>query len=271
MDEPRPLRWPFQLMTARPTAALPEGTRWAFEPKFDGFRAALLVGASGAVRLYSRAGRPLGPYFPEIVIEASALPAGTILDGELVVPRGGGVDFAAVQRRIHPSPKRVAKLARLHPAALVVFDLLELEGRNLQGDPYDLRRACLVRLLASGSAHIGVMPMTPDTSAAIAWLVDQPQGVEGCVAKRRDQLYRSKVRGWRKIRTPGDSSGRHRRDAGHQTIATTWFRPVPPLSARSISTEVDLLVPTRAVPAVEPPPGKLSAWPRRSPRFPTNG
>jgi hypothetical protein len=105
-------------MLARSATELSGDAGWAFEPKLDGWRAALVVGASGAVRLYSRAGRPLGLYFAEILSEASALPAGTVLDGELVVPHGGGVDFAAVQRRIHPSPKRVAALARLHSAAL---------------------------------------------------------------------------------------------------------------------------------------------------------
>ena len=155
-----------------------------------------MIDASGAVRLYSRTGRPLGPYFPEILSEASALPAGTVLDGELVVPHGGEVDFAAVQQRIHPSPKRVAKLARLHPAALVVFDLLRLDGHNVQGDSYDQRRALLVSLLAGGSAHIGVMPMTTDPAAALVWLVDQPRGIEGCVAKQRGQAYRPRVRAW---------------------------------------------------------------------------
>ena len=87
-----------------------------------------------------------------------------------------------------------------------MFDLLTLDGRDLRGDSYDQRRACLVSVLAGGSAHIGVMPMTTNPAAALVWLVDQPRGIEGCVAKRRAQVHRPRVRAWRKVRARATST-----------------------------------------------------------------
>jgi ATP-dependent DNA ligase len=106
-------------MLALAVTELPTVDGWAYEPKLDGFRASLTVSRAGKVRLRSRRHRPLTRYFPEIVEAAGVLPPGVVLDGELVVPRNGGVDFAALQLRIHPAEKRVAQLARELPVALV--------------------------------------------------------------------------------------------------------------------------------------------------------
>lgn len=118
-------------MLARAVAELPEGDGWVFETKLDGWRA--LTGFdAGKVRVASRRGGPLARYFPELVEAAATLPAGTVLDGELVIPANGGADFAALQRRIHPGERRVAELASSSPAALVAFDTLALRGRDLE-------------------------------------------------------------------------------------------------------------------------------------------
>jgi ATP-dependent DNA ligase len=89
-----------ELTLARSVTELPTGPDWAYEPKLDGFRALLTVSSTGAIGLRSRRQRSLTPYFPEIIEAAAALPSGVRLDGELIVPRNGGVDFAALQERI---------------------------------------------------------------------------------------------------------------------------------------------------------------------------
>jgi len=195
-----------ELMLARPVTELPTVDGWAYEPKLDGFRALLTVSSTGGIGLRSRRQRSLTPYFPEIVEAASVLSRGVRLDGELIVPRNGGVDFAALQQRIHPAGKRVAQLARELPAALVAFDMLELDGQDLRGEVYDDRRARLVELLKDVSPILGVMPQTTRVEAAGVWLNGQP-GVEGCVAKRRQQAYRPGVRAWRKLRIRATAEG----------------------------------------------------------------
>jgi ATP-dependent DNA ligase len=163
---------------------------------------------AGKVRVASRRGKPLARYFPELVEAAAILPAGTVLDGELVIPADGGADFAALQRRIHPSERRVAELASSSPAAVVAFDTLALRGRDLRGEPYETRRAALVELLADVAGPIGVMPMTTDRAAAVrAWMTGRPAGLEGVVAKRRGEAYWPGKRGWMKIRTRARSLG----------------------------------------------------------------
>jgi ATP-dependent DNA ligase len=128
------------------------------------------------------------------------LPNGVVLDGELVVPVGGGVDFAALQHRLRAGAGRVPQLARQGPAALIVFDVLSSEGQDLRPEPYDQRRRILEALLAEPCPGLGLMPATTDPDAAATWLRDQPPGVEGVVAKKRDQRYRPGVRGWQKLK-----------------------------------------------------------------------
>jgi ATP-dependent DNA ligase len=193
-------------MLARSATELPTVDGWAYEPKLDGFRAVLTVSTTGKVRLQSRRQGPLAPYFPEIVEAAGVLPPGVRLDGELVVPRNGGFDFAALQQHSHPAAKRVHQLGRELPAALVAFDLLQLDGQDLRGEVHDDRRARLVELLGGRSPSIGVMPQTTSAAAASVWLSGQP-GVEGCVAKRRQQVYRPGVRAWRKLRAKATTEG----------------------------------------------------------------
>ena len=132
--------WPFEPpikpMEARVRDELPTGA-WAFEPKWDGFRA---LSWSAPIRLDSRNDKPLLRYFPELISSLEALPAGTVVDGEVVVVIDDRLGFDALQNRLHPAASRVKLLAAETPAELVAFDLLALNGKDLRTEPFSERR-----------------------------------------------------------------------------------------------------------------------------------
>src|SRR5687767_8901257 len=143
-----PVAPPIEPMLAKLVDQLPIGA-FLYEPKWDGFRA--IVFRSGTeVFIQSRDLRPLDRYFPELH-EAllAALPRDCVVDGEIVIATPRGLDFDALQLRLHPAASRVAKLAKETPASFVAFDLLAEGGRDLRGEPQRERRARLERLLAS--------------------------------------------------------------------------------------------------------------------------
>ncbi|GAA1194960.1 hypothetical protein GCM10009608_32990 [Pseudonocardia alaniniphila] len=185
-------------MVARPAPDLPTAGPWAFEPKFDGFRA-LATADRGRVRLHSRQHRPLTRYFPEIVAAIADRFAGhVVLDGELVICRAGGLDFMALQRRLTNARRAAAET----PATFVVFDVLAAGGTDLRAHPYRVRRALLLRLLDDAAPPLAVVPMTTDADAARAWLTGHlDAGIEGVVAKRLDHSYLPARRAWRKVKT----------------------------------------------------------------------
>ena len=172
-----PLAPTIEPQLARSAAELPDGEGWAYEPKWDGFRAIAFVDG-GAVVLQSRGGRPLGRYFPEL-----ALPQGRlVVDGEIVVDgEDGRPDFEALQQRIHPAASRVALLAERTPARFVAFDLLALGDETLLERPFAERRAALAEV----AAPAGLTPQAPDRAGAEIWLRE----AEGVVAKRLDAPY----------------------------------------------------------------------------------
>ena len=137
------------------------------------------------------------PYFPEIVAAiVQQIPAGTVLDGELVVYRDGRCDFAALQRRVASRPSLAVA------ASLVVFDVLAVAGRDLRGLPYRRRRKRLRRLLDSAVPPLALMPATRELGGAQAWMRDHIEaGVEGVVVKHREHGYRPRRRCWWKVRT----------------------------------------------------------------------
>src|SRR5438132_6629050 len=132
---------PIEPMLAKLVDSLPEGAGFLYEPKWDGFRAIVFRGDDD-VYIQSRDLRPLDRYFPELHdVLLERLPAGCVVDGEIVIVTPHGLDFDALQLRLHPAASRVAKLARESPASFVAFDLLALDGRDLRGLPQSERRA----------------------------------------------------------------------------------------------------------------------------------
>src|SRR6202521_5803156 len=153
---------PIEPMLAKLAAALPVGEAFLYEPKWDGFRA--IVFRSGAeVFIQSRDLRPLDRYFPELHgAFLAGLPDGCVVDGEIVIATSRGLDFDALQLRLHPAASRVARLAKETPAAFVAFDALAADGRDLCDLAQSERRMQLERLLASVKPPIHLTPMTRD-------------------------------------------------------------------------------------------------------------
>src|SRR2546421_10589889 len=131
---------PFPPMEAELVAELPAAGEWQYEPKWDGFRG-VLENDGGELALWSRNGRPLLRYFPELRPLGELLPPHSALDGEIVIERNGVLDFDAMQMRLHPAESRVRRLAGEIPAQLVVFDLLLWGGDEAWRRPLEERRA----------------------------------------------------------------------------------------------------------------------------------
>src|SRR6185369_6398078 len=129
------------------------------------------------------------------------LPDGCVVDGEIVIASPGGLDFNALQMRLHPAASRVAKLARECPAAFVAFDLLAADGEDLRDTPQEERRARLERLLADVSAPIHLTPMTRDRVVALEWLQRfEGAGLDGVMAKPVAGTYQPGKRAMLKIK-----------------------------------------------------------------------
>src|SRR6478609_2833070 len=124
-----PLMPPVAPMLAKPAAAIPPGH--FYEPKWDGFRA-IVFRDGDAIEIGSRKERPFTRYFPDVVEAVrQSFPARAVIDGEIVIAGDGGLDFWALQQRIHPAASRVALLAEKTPASFVAFDLLALGDDDL--------------------------------------------------------------------------------------------------------------------------------------------
>src|SRR5438105_15227137 len=145
-------------MLAKRVGELPAAGEWIFEPKWDGFRA-LVFRDRDEILIQSRDEKSLNRYFPELIEPLRAQPpARCVLDGEIVVARDGGLDFEALQLRIHPAASRVKKLAGEMPASVVFFDLLCENDRDLRSSPFAERRAALTSLLASAAPPLHLTP-----------------------------------------------------------------------------------------------------------------
>lgn len=181
--------------------SLPRAPGLAYEPKFDGHRLVVIRTVDG-VTLQARSGRVVTAAFPDLAAAAHHLPAGTVLDGEVVVWHAGRTDFALVQRRAAAaSAVRAAVLAQTLPASYAAFDVLELAGLDLRARPYERRRALLVDLLLPLGPPLQPVPMTTDPELAETWYETLPaSGIEGLVVKRMDQPYPAGRRAWQKLR-----------------------------------------------------------------------
>jgi ATP-dependent DNA ligase len=201
-DYPKP-PLPPQLAGSRQT--IPTGGGWAYEPKYDGFRA-LVFNGSDETYIQSRGGKPLLRYFPELRFP----PGEYALDGELVILDQAGAEvFDALQNRIHPAESRILRLSEEIPALYRVFDLIGRDGESLMERSFSDRRAALVELVKGlegateegpggwTAGSIELTPLTLDPDAAAPWL----EGGEGVIAKELDAPYRpGKRRGMVKIK-----------------------------------------------------------------------
>jgi len=191
---------PVQPMTAAAVTSLPEG-RYAYEPKWDGWRA-LLFRTGDGVFLQSRTGKPLARYFPDLVrVAREALPAGLVLDGELVVWERalGRTSFALLQRRVGGAG--AVREAYRNPATFAAFDLLAVDGEAVLAEPLHRRRVLLETLLDGAPPQLALTPHTLDVELAREWLAVWPAlGMEGVVAKDLDAPYTPGKRGWLKLR-----------------------------------------------------------------------
>ncbi len=140
-----PIQPPIKPMLAKLARSIPDTDGVLYEPKWDGFRC-IVFRDGDDVQLTSRNQKPFNRYFPELVpVLAAALPDRCVVDGEIVVAHaeGKGLDFDALQQRIHPAASRVDMLAEQTPAEFVAFDLLALGDDDLMGTPFGERRALL--------------------------------------------------------------------------------------------------------------------------------
>ena len=196
-----PLSPPIEPMLAKLADDLPPEGDYLYEPKWDGFRA-LVFRSADDLYLQSRDLRPLDRYFPELhdaLLER--LPKDCVLDGEIVVAGERGLDFDALQLRLHPAASRVAKLARETPASFIAFDLLYADGRDRRGRPQAERRALLEKTLANTRPPLYVTPMTRDRALAAEWLRRfEGAGLDGVVAKPAGLPYQPGKRALVKIK-----------------------------------------------------------------------
>ena len=179
-------------MEARAVAEIPAGPQWQYEPKWDGFRC-LAFRDGGVVQLQSKAGQPLGRYFPEVVAALERLgDERFVLDGELVVPYAGALSFGVLQQRIHPAASRVAMLAKQTPAWYLVFDLLSHGGTDAVALPLAERRALLEALAPSFDGEtVRLSPATRDRAVVDDWFARVGGALDGVIAKRVDAPYAS--------------------------------------------------------------------------------
>ncbi len=180
---------PVEPMLAKLASDLPTGA-FLYEPKWDGFRA-IVFRRGDELYLQSRDLRPLDRYFPELhdaLLER--LPDDCVVDGEIVIATPHGLDFDALQLRLHPAASRVEKLAQSSPASLVAFDLLAIDGQDIRPRPQAERRARLEQALAGARPPLHLTPATRDVRLAADWLARfEGAGLDGVVAKPEDGEY----------------------------------------------------------------------------------
>lgn len=172
---------PFEPMLARLVRELPRGD-YLYEPKWDGFRC-ITVRNGNELELWSRNGRPLARYFPELVEALTKLAEPDfVVDGEIVVHTEGIFDFPALLGRLHPAASRVDRLCRESPATLLAFDLLRRGGRDLTPEPFSRRRRELEELFAAANPPLHLTRITDRVDEAARWLT-LGGGVDGVMAK----------------------------------------------------------------------------------------
>ncbi|KUH66106.1 ATP-dependent DNA ligase [Mycolicibacterium novocastrense] len=194
-----PVMPPVSPMLAKSVVSIPPDA--SYEPKWDGFRS-ICFRDGDEVELGSRNERPMTRYFPELVEAAKAeLPARCVIDGEIIVASDRGLDFEALQQRIHPADTRVRMLAEKTPASFIAFDLLALDDIDYTQEPFDERRAALVDALSAAGPKFHVTPVTTDLATAQRWFDEfEGAGLDGVIAKPLDLTYQPDKRVMFKIK-----------------------------------------------------------------------
>src|SRR4051812_35294805 len=212
-----PIAPPVEPMLAKLADELPPGGSFLFEPKWDGFRAIVFRGG-GEIFIQSRDLRPLDRYFPELHdLLLARLPDGCVVDGEIVIATPHGLDFDALQLRLHPAASRVAKLAKETPASFVAFDLLGAGGKSTMEFTQAERRARLERLLGQARPPLHLTPATRDRAQAEEWLDKfEGAGLDGVIAKLESATYQPGKRAMLKIK--------HVRSADCVVAGFRWYK-----------------------------------------------
>lgn len=216
-DVQLPVNPPVLPMLAKRVEELPDGSAWIFEPKWDGFRA-LVFRDGDEILIQSRDEKSLNRYFPEVVETLRAqLPLRCVLDGEVVIATTHGLDFDALQLRIHPAASRVQLLAQETPASVIFFDLLCEGDRDLRNEPFQARRKELEKLLSSASSPVHLTPATSERSIASDWFHRfEGAGLDGVMAKQVLGSYESDKRVMLKVK--------HERDCDCVVAGFRWHK-----------------------------------------------
>ena len=215
-----PIEPPVEPMLAKLATELPPGDGWLFEPKWDGFRA-IVFRDHGHVYIQSRDLKPLGRYFPELeALFLRSLPERSVVDGEIVIVGARGLDFDALQMRLHPAESRVRKLAAEIPASFVAFDLLALDDTDLRAQPQSARRSMLEQALAGASGAVHLTPCSRERSRAVEWFHRfEGAGLDGVVAKHESTTYQPGKRVMVKVK--------HARTADCVVAGFRWHKQGP--------------------------------------------
>jgi ATP-dependent DNA ligase len=211
---------PLEPMLAKPSNGLPEGDGWLFEPKWVGFRA-IVFRDGDEVLIQSRDLKPLDRYFPELAAPIRAsFPDRCVVDGEVVISKGGELDFEALLLRIHPAASRVKMLAEESPASFVGWDLLALDDEDLREVPQAERRARLEAAFKDVEPPVHLTPATLDRVLAADWFDRfEGAGLDGVVAKKLDAVYQPGKRAMLKVK--------HQRTADCVVAGFRWHKNGP--------------------------------------------
>ena len=211
---------PIEPMLAKLVDEIPTTDGLLFEPKWDGFRS-IVFRSKDDVYIQSRDLKPLDRYFPELhAALLERLPPGCVVDGEIVIATDDGLNFDALQLRLHPAASRVEKLSKQMPSSFVGFDLLALDGASIMDRPQSERRALLETLLAKVTPPVYLTPMTRDRRIAAEWLQRfEGAGLDGVIAKPEDGKYLPGKRAMFKIK--------HARTADCVVSGFRWHKKEP--------------------------------------------
>ncbi len=201
MNHPFPIAPPVEPMLAKLVDEIPSAGAVQYEPKWDGFRA-IVFRSADALLIQSRDLKPLDRYFPELRdVLFAQVPEGSVIDGEIVIATPRGLDFDALQMRLHPAASRIARLAAETPASFVAFDALAAAGRDVRSAPFQERRLLLEHMLERAAPPLHMTPSTRDRSVAVRWLAEfEGAGLDGVVAKPVHGVYEPGKRSMLKIK-----------------------------------------------------------------------